>query len=159
MPSQPLVDLSTLDLSRVLVGPDEIRQLCLQRNRFALLDSVLHIAEDRSLVVGCKELSGEDWWAADHIPGRPIFPGVLQLEAAAQLATWHFLSFHAADKNQFVGFGGLNETRFRGIVTPPARLVLVAKSVRVRSTMFTYAAQAFVEGKLVMETEILGVIV
>ena len=157
MPSQPLVDLSTLDLSRVLVGPDEVRQLCPQRKRFALLDSVLHISEDRSLVVGCKDLTGDDWWAADHIPGRPIFPGVLQLEAAAQLAAWHFLSFHAVDKSQFVGFGGLNETRFRGIVTPPACLLLVAKPVRVRSTMFTYAAQAFVEGKLVMETEILGV--
>jgi len=157
MPSQPLVDLSTLDLSRVLVGPDEVRQLCPQRKRFALLDSVLHISEDRSLVVGCKHLTGDDWWAADHIPGRPIFPGVLQLEAAAQLAAWHFLSFHAVDKSQFVGFGGLNETRFRGIVTPPACLLLVAKPVRVRSTMFTYAAQAFVEGKLVMETEILGV--
>lgn len=157
MPSQPLVDLSTLDLSRVLVGPDEVRQLCPQRKRFALLDSVLHISEDRSLVVGCKDLAGDDWWAADHIPGRPIFPGVLQLEAAAQLAAWHFLSFHAVHKSQFVGFGGLNETRFRGIVTPPACLLLVAKPVRVRSTMFTYAAQAFVEGKLVMETEILGV--
>ncbi len=159
MPSQPLVDLASVDLSRVLVGSEEVRKLCLQRNRFALLDAVLHVSEDRSLVVGCKDLAGDDWWAADHIPGRPIFPGVLQLEAAAQLATWHFLSFHAADKNQFVGFGGLNETRFRGIVTPPARLLLVAKSMRVRSTMFTYAAQGFVDGKLVMETEILGVIV
>jgi 3-hydroxyacyl-[acyl-carrier-protein] dehydratase len=159
LPSQPLVDLASLDLSHVLVGAEEVRRLCLQRNRFAMLDGILHIAEDRSLLVGFKDLTQDDWWAPDHIPGRPIFPGVLQLEAAAQLATWHFLSFHATDPSQFVGFGGLNETRFRGVVTPPARLLLVAKSMRVRQSMFTYAAQAYVEGKLVMETEILGVIV
>lgn len=159
MPAQPLVDLASLDLTRVLVSSDEIRKLCRQRNRFAMLDGILHDAPQEQLVVGFKDLSADDWWAPDHIPGRPIFPGVLQLEAAAQLATWQFLSYQSKDPGQFVGFGGLNETRFRGVVSPPARLILVAKTVRVRSSMFTYAAQGFVDGKLVMETEILGVVV
>lgn len=159
MPAQPLVDLSQLDLTQVIVGPDEIRKLCRQRNRFAMLDGIVHIDSQADLVIGFKQLSPDDWWAPDHIPGRPIFPGVLQLEAAAQLATWQFLTYHSKDPQQFVGFGGLNETRFRGVVTPPARLMLVAKAVRVRSSMFTYAAQGFVDGKLVMETEILGVVV
>ena len=159
MPAQPLVDLSTLDLTQVRVGSEEIRKLCRQRNRFSMIDGILHDAPQEQLIVGFKDLTAEDWWAPDHIPGRPIFPGVLQLEAAAQLATWQFLSYHSKNPEQFVGFGGLNETRFRGVVIPPARLILVAKTVRVRSSMFTYAAQAFVDGKLVMETEILGVVV
>ena len=159
MPAQPLVDLSTLDLTQVRVGSEEIRKLCRQRNRFSMIDGILHDAPQEQLIVGFKDLTAEDWWAPDHIPGRPIFPGVLQLEAAAQLATWQFLSYHSKNPEQFVGFGGLNETRFRGVVIPPGRLILVAKTVRVRSSMFTYAAQAFVDGKLVMETEILGVVV
>ncbi len=159
MPAQPLVDLSALDLTQVKVSSEEIRKLCRQRNRFSMLDGILHDDPAAQVVVGFKDLSAEDWWAPDHIPGRPIFPGVLQLEAAAQLATWQFLSYHSKNPEQFVGFGGLNETRFRGVVAPPARLILVAKTVRVRSSMFTYAAQAFVDGKLVMETEILGVVV
>ena len=58
-----------------------------------------------------------------------------------------------------MGFAGLNDTRFRGIVTPPARMVFIAKETRVRPTMFTYSAQAFVDGKQVLEAEIMGVIV
>lgn len=159
MPAQPLVDLNAIDLSQVRVSSDEVRRFCLQRNRFAMLDGVLHVDPEVGLLVGFKDLSTADWWASDHIPGRPIFPGVLQLEGAAQLATYHFLTNHPQEPGRFVGFAGMNETRFRGVVTPPARLILVAKQVRVRATMFTYAAQAFVDGKLVMETEILGVTV
>ncbi|MCC7011200.1 MAG: beta-hydroxyacyl-ACP dehydratase [Planctomycetes bacterium] len=159
MPAQPIVDLKSLDLSRVVVDSAGVRKHCMQRNRFALLDGVLAIDPKGEWIVGYKDLAREDWWAADHIPGRPIFPGVLQLEGAAQLATYHFMTTVPNVSDKFVGFGGVDKTRFRAVVTPPSRLVLVAKSVRVRPSMFTYLAQGFVDDKLVMETEILGVIV
>jgi 3-hydroxymyristoyl/3-hydroxydecanoyl-(acyl carrier protein) dehydratase len=62
-------------------------------------------------------------------------------------------------ENTFLGFGGLESTRFRGTVEPPARLLLAARSLRVRSNMFTYEAQGFVGDKLVFQTEIIGVVV
>lgn len=159
MPAQPIVDLSQLDLSKVVVGFDQVRERCLQRNRFALLDGILVIDPGGEWIVGYKDLSRDDWWAADHIPGRPIFPGVLQLEGAAQLATYHFTTSSAENAHKFVGFGGVDKTRFRAVVTPPTRLIFVAKAIRIRPTMFTYSAQAFVDQKLVMETEIMGVVV
>lgn len=159
MPAIPLLDIETLDLTRTVADEAEVRKLCRQRNRFAMLDRVVHLDLEARITVGIKDLSTTDWWAEDHIPGRPIFPGVLQIEGAAQLCTFHFLTTHPDLQHRFVGFAGLNETRFRGIVTPPARMVFVAKEIRVRPTMFTYAAQAFVDGKRVLETEILGVIV
>ncbi len=157
MPAQPLVDLDSIDLNRVVVTSAEIRRLCLQRGRFDMLDAIVRFAPGDDTVIGYKDLAESDWWATDHIPGRALFPGVLQIEGAAQMCSYHFLACHPQRAGQFVGFAGVNETRFRGIVTPPARIVYVARPVRVRSTMFTYAAQAFVAGKLVMETEILGV--
>jgi len=57
-----------------------------------------------------------------------------------------------------VGFGGVDGARFRGVVVPPARLYFAARPLRVRSSMFTYEAQGFVDGKIVMEAQILGVI-
>ena len=53
----------------------------------------------------------------------------------------------------------MNDTRFRGTVQPTCRMIFVARPIRLRSRMFTYAAQGFVESKLVFETEILGSLV
>ena len=158
MPAQPLVDLDSLDLSRIVVPSAEIRRLCLQRNRFDQLDAIVHFQPGDELVIGYKDLAEDDWWTGDHIPGRPIFPGVLQIEGAAQMCSYHFLAQHPEMAQKFVGFGGVDEARFRGVVAPPARIVYVARQLRVRPTMFTYAAQGFVGKRLVMEAEVIGVI-
>jgi len=159
MPSQPLIDLETLDLSRIVATRDDILAKIKQRGRFALLDGILHVDPAGEQIVGFKEIRGEDWWAADHIPGRPIFPGALMCEAAAQLCSYDYLRKTSLPDGSFLGFGGMNDTRFRGVVQPPCRMIFVARPEKLRSRMFTYAAQGFVEGALVFETEILGVLV
>jgi 3-hydroxyacyl-[acyl-carrier-protein] dehydratase len=159
MPSEPLIDLETVDLSRVVATRDDILAKIKQRGRFALLDGILHIDAGGSSIVGFKEIRADDWWATDHIPGRPIFPGALMCEAAAQLCSYDYLRTKSLPDGAFLGFGGMNETRFRGVVEPPARLVFVARPVRLRSRMFSYAAQGFVGRDLVFETEVLGVLV
>lgn len=158
MPSQPLLDFERIDLTRVVVDHDEIRRFCKQRNRFDMVDGLLHYTPGGDLIVGFKDVRSSDWWAEDHIPGRPIFPGVLQIEGAAQMCTYEFMQRAPDIGGKFVGFAGLNETRFRGQVTPDCRLIFAAKLIRMRSTMFTYQAQGFVDRKLVFETEILGVV-
>lgn len=158
MPAQPLIDFARIDLTKTVRDSAEVRRLCLQRNRFAMLDEIVHIDGLGGLVVGYKDVRLDDWWAPDHFPGRPIFPGALQIEGAAQLCAYHFLDSQKQMQHKLVGFGGVDGARFRGVVTPPARLYFAAKPLRLRSTMFTYQAQGFVDGKLVMEAEILGVI-
>jgi 3-hydroxymyristoyl/3-hydroxydecanoyl-(acyl carrier protein) dehydratase len=158
MPNPALIDWNEIDLTRVLRGPSEIQQHCLQRGQFSLLDGILHFDLEGSLIVGFKDLRASDWWAKDHIPGRPIFPGVLQVEGAAQLATFDFMHRRTDLQGKFVGFAGLNETRFRGLVEPPARILWAARIDKVRANVFTYQTQAFVEKKLVFETEIMGMV-
>lgn len=157
MPTAAPLDLTGLDLSRTVISREEIYRTLPHRGRFALLDGVLHFDPSHALIVGFKEIRGDDWWACDHIPGRPLFPGVLMVEAAAQLSSFDFMRRRPERPDAFVGFGGLETTRFRGTVEPPERLVFAARSLRVRSTLFTYEAQAFVGDKLVFQTEILGV--
>lgn len=159
MPTAAPLDLSALDLSRTVISRDEIYRTLAHRGRFALLDGVLHFDPASELVVGFKEIRGDDWWACDHIPGRPLFPGVLMVEAAAQLSSFDFMRRRPERQNAFLGFGGLESTRFRGTVEPPTRLLFAARALRVRSNMFTYEAQGFVGDKLVFQTEILGVTV
>lgn len=159
MPTAAPLDLSGLELSRTVIPREEIYRTLAHRGRFALLDGVLHFDPEHALIVGFKEIRGDDWWACDHIPGRPLFPGVLMVEAAAQLSSFDFMRRRPERANKFLGFGGLESTRFRDTVEPPARLILAARSLRVRSSMFTYEAQGFIGDKLVFQTEILGVTV
>lgn len=159
MPTVAPLDLSGLDLDTVVIGKDEVYQTLAHRGRFALVDGVLHFDPEHELIVGYKDIRADDWWAPDHIPGRPLFPGVLMIEASAQLSSFDFMRRRPERQDTFLGFGGVESTRFRGTVEPDCRLVMAARSLRVRSNMFTYEAQGFVDGKMVFQTEILGVVV
>jgi len=153
-----LVDLAAIDLSRILHGKETIRQYCRQRGRFEMLDAVVFEDHPAGLIIGYQDIRADSWWAADHIPGRPIFPGVLQAEGAAQLCTFDFMRRNPTLMDKFIGFAGLNDTRFRGVVEPGVRMHWIGKLHRARSSMFTYQSEGFVNGELVFETEVMGVV-
>src|SRR5262245_43638878 len=117
MPSQSILDFANVDLTHTRFTRDDIYSKLKQRGRFAVLDGVLHFDPNDPVIVGFKEIRADDWWASDHIPGRPLFPGVLMIESAAQLCTFDYMARHP-EMTQFLGFGGLEETRFRGTVEP-----------------------------------------
>lgn len=159
MASRPILDFDALDLSEVVAGKEQVLEVLKQRGTFEMLDGILHLDEESNLIVGYKDVRADDWWAADHIPGRPLFPGALMVEGAAQLCTFDFLKRRPEMVGQFVGFGGMNNTRFRTAVEPDCRLLLAGRVDRIRSRMFHYYAQGFVDRTLAFETEIMGVIV
>src|SRR5258706_1755785 len=159
MPAEPLLDFEKPDLSRVVATRTDVEEKIKQRGRFSLLDGILAHGDESKVVVGFKDIRANDWWSPDHIPGRPIFPGALIVEAAAQLATYDYIRRNPPQTDVFLGFGGLDGVRFRGIVEPGVRLLLASKGLRLRSRMFTYAVQAFVERNLVFQGEVLGIIV
>lgn len=158
MASTPLIDFDAVDISTPIASHDDIYAELQQAGSFALLDNVLHYSEENKLVVGSKGIRADDWWAPDHIPGRPLFPGALMIEAGAQLCTWDFMRRREDKGEVFVGFGGLNNTRFRGVVEPGATLVFAGSVLRIRKSLFTYSVQGFVDQRLVFETEVMGVV-
>lgn len=158
MPRQPLVDLSSLDLEAEQYDRAFIETINAQRHEmFQLTGIIQHVPED-GLTVGYRAIEDGEWWARGHIPGRPLFPGVLMIEAAAQLCTFDYM-MRAPSRDFFFGFGGVNRVRFRDAITPPARLVIVSKQLAIRSRMGTWETQGFVDGKMVFEAEVMGVIV
>jgi len=159
MPTEPLIDFDALDLSNVLVDQRQLRTRLLQRGRFAMVDAIVHMDVEGNLVVGYKDVRHDEWWTEDHIPGRPIFPGTLMIEGAAQMCTYDFFERCPDMLGTFVGFGGVDKTRFRRAVEPDCRLVMAGRVARIRSRAFTYHAQGFVDGTLVFQTEVMGVVV
>jgi 3-hydroxyacyl-[acyl-carrier-protein] dehydratase len=152
----PLVDLDSLDLSRTILVREDLERFLKQRRTFAAVDGVLHFDEEGEFIVGYKDVRSDDWWTSDHIPGRPIYPGMLMVEGAAQLGSFDFCKRHPQGSDPFIGFVGIDRTRFRGVVEPDCRLILVCKVDRVRGGRFTYRCQGLVEGKLVFESLVTG---
>ena len=157
--ARPLVDLSTLDLSRDVVSEAELRTLVPHRDYFQMLDGICFFDRERSLIVGYKDWPADAWWSKGHIPGKPLMPGVLMIEGAAQATTFLIKKMIGWEVDRFVGLGGLNDVRFRGQVVPPARVHFVGGPGVVSGTRLAkYPAQAFCNGQMVMDMELLGVL-
>ncbi len=158
MPPATIVNLSEFDLDRVEYGIEEIRRVNPHRHEFELLSEIIAYRPEQGLIVGAIRTSDGDFWVRGHIPGRPLFPGVLMVEAAAQLCSFYWrTNFPSIDK--FFGFGGIDETNFRGTVHPGDRVILAGKSVQVKPRRAIFACQGFVGGTMVFDTQIRGLIV
>ncbi|MCA8943561.1 MAG: beta-hydroxyacyl-ACP dehydratase [Planctomycetes bacterium] len=154
-----LVDLSSLDLSQDVLPIETVRAHLPHRHEFQMIDGVCHLDLEAGSIVSYKDWDPEPWWARGHIPGRPLMPGVLQCEGAAQTATLLLKLLEGYAPEQFVGLGGLENTRFRGQVTPPCRVHFVSTvGKKSGNRMARYPAQAYCGGKLVMDMELLGVL-
>ena len=81
---------------------------------------------ERGICVGYKDVSPHEFWVRGHMPGMPLMPGVIMCEAAAQLCSYH-VQKHNLLGAEMVGFGGLDDVRFRGTVVPGDRLVIACE--------------------------------
>ena len=87
-----------------------------------------------------------------------MFPGVLMIEAAAQLFSYHVMT--KVDKEGFLGFGGVDDVKFRGQVVPGDRIIMVGKLQDVRSKRrFVGDTQGFVNGKMVYHGAVTGIFI
>ena len=156
--ARALIDLETLDLSRDVMDEAEVRTYLPHAFEFRLVDGICHLDLEKNLVVGYKDWDRDPWWARGHIPGRPLMPGVLMCEGAAQVCTILMKKRAGWGLDKFIGLGGLDHVRFRGQVEPPCRIYFVGMVGQQSSRIAKYPAQCFVNGKLAMDMELLGVL-
>ena len=120
------------------------------------LDRVVWWEEGRTAAIGIKEIRDDEFWVTGHIPGRPLYPGVLQIEAGAQLSS--FILAERFKDAPFVGFTRVTDCSFRGQVIPGDTLVLCTKEVKVNRRRFITDTQGIVSGKIVFEAQITGMV-
>jgi 3-hydroxyacyl-[acyl-carrier-protein] dehydratase len=97
----------------------------------------------------------DEFWCAGHIPNRPLLPGVLMIETGAQLASWYTRKFLKWEG--FIGFGGVEDCRFRAQIIPPSRLFILAELIWTRHGRICCKQQGVVDGNMVFEATIIGV--
>lgn len=153
-----ICDLSTLDFDSPIADIEEIRSLNPQRFEMEQITAIVHLDTESGVCVGYKDVSEDEFWVRGHMPNMPLMPGVLMLEAMAQQCSYHAAREDLIGEGVVVGFGGVENCRFRGPVRPNDRLILMTKMVKVRPRrMIVCEFQGIVGEKIVVDGAIRGI--
>jgi UDP-3-O-[3-hydroxymyristoyl] N-acetylglucosamine deacetylase/3-hydroxyacyl-[acyl-carrier-protein] dehydratase len=142
--------------AEVMVGPQlditQIEKILPHRYPFLLVDRVTELTETRA--VGLKCVTSNEYFFRGHFPGKPVMPGVLMIEAMAQLGGIIMLN-KSEHKGKIAYFMAVDKVKFRKPVVPGDVLVLEAELGKVRSRIGQVLARALVDGKVVCEGELM----
>ena len=152
MPPQLICDLTQLDLTQLAVTREGIEKIIPQRFEMAMIDGIVIDHDD--IIVGYKDVTLNDFWVRGHVPGRPLMPGVMMIECAAQLCA--FYTMRRKPEMGFMGFAKCEHTRFRGVVVPPNRFYVVSKMTELTHRRAVGECQGFCNGSMVFESKITG---
>jgi 3-hydroxyacyl-[acyl-carrier-protein] dehydratase len=142
----------------VMIDVREIMKIIPHRYPFLLVDRIESLKEGEE-IVGIKNVTINEPFFAGHFPGNPIMPGVLIIEAMAQVGG--VLAFHSSPKEwagSLVYFMGIDKVRFRKPVVPGDQLRLKLTTIRQKQKVFKMRGEAYVGDTLVAEAELMAVI-
>ena len=137
---------------QAIMDSEQIMNILPHRPPFLFIDKILKISENS--ITGLKYVSPDEPYFKGHFPGRPVMPGVLQIEAMAQVGGVLVLSTFPDPENYLTFFGRIENAKFKRPVEPGDTLIfeleLVSPIRRGISHMF---ARAYVDGELTTEAE------
>lgn len=136
-----------------MLDVNDIMKLLPHRYPFLLVDRIIEIDPGKK-IVGLKNVTINEPFFPGHFPGHPVMPGVLIIEAMAQTAA--ILVYNSSDDNKgkITYFVGIDNTKFRKPVVPGDQLRLELEVIGCRRGIYTFAGKAYVDGKLVTESEL-----
>ncbi|TVP97275.1 MAG: beta-hydroxyacyl-ACP dehydratase [Planctomycetaceae bacterium] len=152
-----LVDLDRLDPDHPIADLQAIRELNPQRFEMEQLEAILFEDVDKFACAALAKTSPDSFWVRGHMPGMPLMPGMMMIEAAAQVASY-FTQRHDLLGAEMVGFGGVDKVKFRGVVLPGDRLIVMVKLVKARrNRMIVADFQGVVDRQIVFEGQLRGI--
>ncbi|MCX5694394.1 MAG: UDP-3-O-acyl-N-acetylglucosamine deacetylase [Candidatus Omnitrophica bacterium] len=130
---------------------NEIMKIIPHREPFLFVDRV-NILEKGKRATGIKNVTINDYFFRGHFPGRPVMPGVIIVEAMAQVGGVMMLA-SAENKGKLAFFLSINNVKFRKPVVPGDQLVLEVEAIKVKSKTGQVRGRALVDGKVVAEAD------
>lgn len=137
-------------------GIEKIMELLPHRYPFLLVDRVISLVPDDK-IVALKNVTINEPFFQGHFPGKPIMPGVLIIEAMAQVGG--ILAYETGPpekRNRLIYFMGMDKVRFRKMVVPGDQIIFEAKILKFRSKVAKMSGTATVDGQLVAEAELMA---
>ncbi len=142
-----------------MIGLNEIQEVLPHRYPFLLVDRILEL-EPGKRVVGIKNVTANEPFFPGHFPGYPIMPGVLILEAMAQVGGFLLMrSLKARGAEKVLYFTGIDGARFRRPVVPGDQIRFEVECLRLRRQICRMKGVAVVDGKLAAEAELSAAVV
>lgn len=152
-----LIDLSQIDFDRPIATAEDIRGVNPQRHEMEQLTAIVYVDPQKYECVGYKDVSDQEFWVRGHMPGLPLMPGVIMLEAVAQLCSYVSQKYDLLGA-EMVGFGGLEDVRFRDPILPGDRLVVMCALDKIRrGRMIVCRFQGVVGESVVVEGILKGI--
>ncbi len=152
-----IVDPATIDFNNVVADIEEIRRYNPQRFEMEQLTAIVYTDPVRVACVGYKDVTENEFWVRGHMPGMPLMPGVVMLEAVAQVCCYCSHKFKLLG-DSIVGFGGLEDVRFREPVVPGDRLVVMCELLKLRKPhLLVCRFQGVVNGRIVVDGQLKGI--
>lgn len=153
-----ILDPATLDFGHVVADIDEIRRYNPQRFEMEQLTAIVYDDSKRMICAGYKDVTDAEFWVRGHMPNMPLMPGVLMCEAAAQLCSYYAHKHKLLGECKVVGFGGMEDVRFRDPVRPGDRLAVICKMLKVRAgAIIICRFEEFVGNTMVADGKIKGI--
>lgn len=140
----------------VIYDIQEIMRILPHRYPFLLVDKIVDI-EPRERIVGIKQVTANEHFFQGHFPGAMVMPGVLQIEALAQVGAILALREFQGREDKIPYFGGIDSARFRRPVVPGDTLRLEVTALRTGSKVHRMRGVATVDGQISAEAEIISV--
>ncbi len=155
MPPPLLFDLSQIDLTaKPIFDKEAIGKVNPQRFEMQHLDGILWYDKEKFLILGYKDVAEDEFWVRGHIPGRPLMPAVIMVEAGAQLSSFFVKQIYRLEG--FIGFAGIDSAKFRSVVEPGHRLYLLGHITKFKRRKYITSIQGIVDGTMVFEAVVSG---
>ncbi len=140
-------------MPEVNIDTVEIMKTLPHRHPFLLVDKIIE-HEPKKRAVGIKNVTFDESFFAGHFPGLPVMPGVLIVEALAQVGAWAVL-LRPENKGKVAFFAGIDSVRFRKPVVPGDQLRLEVELLKGRANLLKMKGVALVNGSPVCEGELM----